>query len=454
MPTNPADGPILGTLYGSDAMRAVFDERAYFQRMLDVEAALARAEGRLGVIPAEAAAAITAAARFENLDPAALAASARNVGYPVVGLVRELSRAAGEAGRWTHWGATTQDIMDTATVLQAREGMRLVRAELAAVLAALAGQAARHRDTVMAGRTHLQQALPITFGLKCAVWAQPLIAHLGRIDELRPRLERVSFAGAAGTLASLGERGIAVTEALAEELGLAVPLAPWHVARDGLAEAVGLLGLICGSLAKIATDVTLLAQTEVAEVAEPYAAGRGSSSTMPQKRNPIASEYVLAAARGVQALVPLMQGAMAQDHERGTGPWQAEMLALPQAFLLAHGALVHARAIAEGLVVDAGRMRRNLDLTGGLVVAEAVMMGLAPHLGREAAHHVVADACAAALRDGVPLAEALARESSVTDRLDRAAIERLTEPAGYLGSAGAFVDRVVAAARAAVDTIP
>ncbi|MBV8613206.1 MAG: 3-carboxy-cis,cis-muconate cycloisomerase, partial [Acetobacteraceae bacterium] len=314
MPTNPADGSILGTLYGSDAMRAVFDERAYFQRMLDVEAALARAEARLGVIPAEAAAAITAAARFETLDPAALAASARTVGYPVVGLVRELSRAAGEAGRWTHWGATTQDIMDTATVLQARDGMRLVRAELAAVLAALAGQAARHRDTVMAGRTHLQQALPVTFGLKCAVWAQPLIAHLERIDELRPRLERVSFTGAAGTLASLGERGVAVVEALAEELGLAVPLAPWHVARDGLAEAVGLLGLICGSLAKIATDVVLLAQTEVAEVAEPYAAGRGSSSTMPQKRNPIASEYVLAATRGAQSLVPLMQGAMAHDH--------------------------------------------------------------------------------------------------------------------------------------------
>ncbi len=449
MPVNPADGSILGALYGSDAMRAVFDERAYFQRMLDVEAALARAQARLGIIPADAAPAITAAARFDNLDPAVLAASARNVGYPVVGLVRELSRAAGEAGRWTHWGATTQDIMDTATVLQAREGLCLARVELAAVLGALVGQAVRHRDTVMAGRTHLQQALPITFGLKCAVWAQPLIAHLTRIDELRPRLEQVSFAGAAGTLASLGGQGIAVMEALAAELGLAAPLAPWHVARDGLAEVVSLLGLICGSLAKIATDVILLAQTEVAEVTEPYVAGRGSSSTMPQKRNPIASEYVLAASRGVQALVPLMQGAMAQDHERATGPWQAEMLALPQAFVLAHGALCHARAIAEGLVVDAERMRRNLDLTGGLIVAEAVMMGLAPHLGREQAHHVVADACATALGEGIPLAEALAREASVTERLDRAAIERLTDPAGYLGSAGAFVDRVVAAARAA-----
>ncbi len=445
MPTNPADGAILGTLYGSDAMRAVFDESAYFQRMLDVEAALARVQARLGIIPAEAAQAITAAAQFENLDPAVLAATARNVGYPVVGLVRELSREVGEAGRWTHWGATTQDIMDTATVLQARDGLRLVREETARVLAALLGQAEHHRDTVMAGRTHLQQALPTTFGLKCAVWAAPLIEHIARIDELRPRLERVSFAGAAGTLASLGDRGIAVMEGLAHELGLGVPLAPWHVARDGLAEAVSLLGLICGSLAKIATDVILLAQTEVAEVAEPYVAGRGASSTMPQKRNPIASEYVLAAARGAQALVPLMQGAMAQDHERGTGPWQAEMLAIPQAFVLTHGALCHARTIAEGLVVDAERMRRNLDMTGGLIVAEAVMMGLAPHLGRDAAHHVVADACNIALAEHVSLSDALSRERRVTERLDRAAIERLCDPAGYLGSAQAFVERVLAA---------
>ncbi len=448
MPTNPADSPILGTLYGSDAMRAVFDERAYFQRMLDVEAALARAEARLGIIPEDAARAIGAAARLENLDQQELAASARHVGYPVVGLVRGLSRAAGEAGRWTHWGATTQDIMDTATVLQARTGLDLIRAELRALLAALADQAERHRDTVMAGRTHLQQALPTTFGLKCAVWAQPLIGHVQRLDQLRPRLERVSFAGAAGTLASLGDQGIPVLEALAVELGLGIPLAPWHVARDGLAEAVGFLGLVCGSLAKIATDVILLAQTEVAEVSEPYEAGRGSSSTMPQKRNPIASEYVLAAARGAQALVPLMQGAMAHDHERGTGPWQAELLALPQAFVLTHGALLHAHAIAEGLVVDAARMRRNLDATGGLIVAEAVMMGLAPQLGRGEAHHVVAAACNAALAEHIPLAEALAREPEIAGQLDRAAIERLTDPAGYLGSAQAFTDRVLAAARA------
>jgi len=448
MPVNPADSPILGTLYGSDAMRAVFDERAYFQRMLDVEAALARVQGRLGIIPADAARAIAAAARFDHLSADELAASARNVGYPVVGLVQGLSRAAGEHGGWTHWGATTQDIMDTATVLQVRDGLRLVRDEVAAIVRALANQADRHRETVMAGRTHLQHALPITFGLKCAIWLQPLATHVARLDQLRPRVEQVEFGGAAGTLASLGEQGVAVMEALAAELGLAAPAAPWHVCRDALAESVGFLGLVCGSLAKIATDVILLAQSEIAEVSEPYVAGRGSSSTMPQKRNPIASEYVLAAARLVQALVPVMQGAMAQDHERATGPWQAEALALPQAFVLTHGALLHARAIAEGMVVDPDRMRRNLDATGGLIVAEAVMMGLAPHLGRGEAHHVVKHACDRALADGIGLADALAREPEVSSRLDRAAIERLTDPAAYLGSAGAFIDRVLGMARA------
>ena len=448
MPINPSDGPILGVLYGSDAMRAVFDEGAYFQRMLDVEAALARVQARLGIIPADAAQAITAAARFENLDPAELAASARNVGYPVVGLVAGLSRAAGQAGAWTHWGATTQDIMDTATVLQVREGLALVRAELLGLLRALTALAERHRHTVMAGRTHLQQALPTSFGLKCAVWASPLPAHLQRLDQLRARVEQVEFAGAAGTLASLGDQGIAVMEDLAQELGLDAPAAPWHVCREALAETVAFLGIVCGTLTKFATDIILLAQTEVGEVAEPYVAGRGSSSTMPQKRNPIASEYILAAARGAQALVPLMLGAMAQDHERATGPWQAEALAVPQAFVLTHGALLHARSIAEGMVVDAARMRRNLDLTHGLIVAEAVMMGLAPHLGRGEAHHVVKHACDVALAEGIGLADALAREQPVTAKLDRAAIEHLTDPARYLGSADAFIDRVLVEARA------
>ena len=448
MPVNPADAPVLGALYGTDAMRAVMGERAFLQRMLDVEAALARAQARLGIVPEAAARAIAEAARVERLDLAALAAATRNTGYPVVGLVRQLSALAGpEAGRWTHWGATTQDIMDTAVVLQMREALTLLDGDLASLNAALGRLVQAHRGTVMAGRTHLQHALPVTFGYKAAVWLSPLLTMRERLAQLRPRVEKLQFGGAAGTLASLGAQGEAVQAELARELGLAVPDITWHVARDGLAEAACWLGLLCGCLSKLATDVMLLMQTELAEVAEPHQEGRGGSSTMPQKRNPIACEYVLAQARGVHALVPQMLSAMAQDLERGTGPWQAEPLALGQAFLLTHGALAQARTIAEGLVVDAARMRRNLDATGGLIVAEAVMMGLAPALGRGEAHHVVNRACDVVREEGMPLADALLREPRVAERLSAEEVARLTDPAAYLGSADAFIGRVLARLR-------
>ena len=422
MSVNPADSPVFGALYGTDAMRAVMGERAYLARMLEVEAALARAQARLGIVPEAAAQAITkAAADVDRLDLPALAAATRNTGYPVVGLVKQLSALAGaEAGRWTHWGATTQDIMDSAVVLQVKRGLALIGTELEAVIAGLARMAKAHRATVMAGRTHLQHALPVTFGYKAAVWLSPLITMRERLAQLRPRVERVQFGGAAGTLASLGDQGLAVQAELAKELGLAVPDIPWHVARDGIVEAVSFLGLVTGALSKLATDVILLMQTEVAEVAEPHQEGRGGSSTMPQKRNPISCEYIIAQSRGVHALVPQMLAAMAQDQERGTGPWQAEALAVGQAFLLTHGALACARVIAEGLTVDAARMQRNLDSTGGLIVAEAVMMGLAPVMGRGEAHHVVHHACDVALAEGVPLAEALLRDPQVAAKLDRA----------------------------------
>ena len=450
MATNPADGTVLGTLYGSDAMRAVFAERQWLQYMLDVEAALARAQARLGIVPDAAAKAIVRAARADNLDLEELAAGTRVTGYPVVALTKALSRAAGKkSGGYVHWGATTQDIMDTALVLQIRAGLGIVEKSVARVGRALAARAVKHRRDVMAGRTHLQHALPVTFGYKCAVWTAPLIGDAARLRALRGRVLKVQFAGAAGTLASLGKDGRAVTEGLARELGLAAPDAPWHVARDTLAETASVLGILCGNLAKFATDIVLLMQTEVAEVFEPHIPGRGGSSTMPQKRNPIASEYVLAAARGVQALVPLMLGAMAQDHERGTGPWQAEALALPQIFVLTGGALEHAAVIAEGMTVDTARMRKNLDLTQGLIMTEAIMMALAPLIGRDAAHHAVAHACAQALDKGITVAVALQKEPALKGRVDAATLKRLADPKGYLGEAEAVVGRVSRAARAA-----
>jgi 3-carboxy-cis,cis-muconate cycloisomerase len=444
---NPADSLLYRGLFGTDEMRAVFDEGGFVQRMLDVEAALARVEARLGIVPDEAAKAITGAASADRLDLRELGAVTTNVGYPVVALAKALGRAAGgDAERYVHWGATTQDIMDTALVLQMRDGFALIERDLKALCQALGKRAAEHRDTVMAGRTHLQHALPVTFGYKCAVWLAPLLDHVERLRALKPRVLAVEFAGAVGTLASLGAEGRAVTEGLAKELGLAAPVAPWHASRERVAEAATFLGLLCGSLAKIATDVILLMQAEIAEMSEPHQAGRGASSTMPQKRNPIASEYIIAAARGVQALVPLMLGAMAGDHERATGPWQAELLALPQSFVLTAGALHHARSIAEGMVVDAAAMRRNLDATNGLIMAEAFMMQLAPAIGRDAAHHAVQVACGLALEEKRGLVEVLAEDEEVSAHLDRTDLARIGDPANYLGEVGAVVDRVLAEA--------
>jgi 3-carboxy-cis,cis-muconate cycloisomerase len=440
MSVNPADSVVFGTLYGTDPMRAVFDDRAFVGRMLAVEGALARVQGRLGIIPADAAAAISAAAATLEPDMARLAASTAKVGVPVVGVVAQLRAACGGASGFVHWGATTQDIMDTALVLQVRDAMALLDADLTGCIDALAGLADQHRATVMPGRTHLQHALPITFGLKCAAWLQPHLAHAERLAQLGPRVLRVQFGGAAGTLASLGDHGVAVMEGLAFELGLAAPPAPWHTARDGVAELACFLGLLCGSLGKIATDVVLQAQSEVGELAEPHEAGRGGSSTMPQKRNPISCEYILSAGRGVHALVPLMLGAMLQDHERATGPWQSEMLALPQACTLTHGALARTRALLEGLQVDPARMRTNIDITHGAIMAEAAMMGLAPLLGHDEAHHLVQHACDIALAEGIGLAEALGRDA----RVEPAVVARLTDPAAYLGVANAFIDRVLA----------
>ncbi|HUH83521.1 MAG TPA: adenylosuccinate lyase family protein, partial [Stellaceae bacterium] len=323
----------------------------------------------------------------------------------------------------------------------------LVAARLRDVALALSAEAEKHRDTVMAGRTHLQHALPVTFGYKCAVWLAPLLDHLERLAEAGRRALTLQFGGAVGTLASLGSEGRAVALGLAQELGLAAADAPWHASRERVVEVASVLGLVCGSLAKLATDVMLLMQSEVGEAFEPHSSGRGGSSTMPQKRNPISCEYVIAGARGVHALVPLMLQALAQDHERATGPWQSEWLAMPQIFVLTSGVLDHAAAIAEGLTVDAEQMRRGLTLNHGLIMAEAVMMALASMIGRDAAHHTVQDACDRALAERRPLIDVLAEDGAVATRLDRRALERLVEPGNYLGEAREIVDRVVARAR-------
>ncbi len=438
------DSILFRDAFGTPRMREVFSDRQLIARYIEVEVALARAQARCGVIPAASAEVIARESRLDRIDFDHMRAETDIVGYPILPLVHQLVALCGETGRHLHWGATTQDIMDTANVLQVREALGIVEADIRALRAILAGLAAKYRDTPMAGRTHLQQALPVTFGYKVAIWLGMMDRHEQRLDELRKRVLVVEFAGAAGTLASLGDHGFAVQQALADELELGVPATTWHVARDGFAETVNLLALVTGSLGKIALDIMIMASTEFAEVYEPFVKGRGASSTMPQKRNPISSELMLAAAKAVRQHAGLMVDAMVQDFERATGPWHAEWMALPESFVLTAGALHQAKFALGGLIVDEARMRHNLGLSRGLIVAEAVMMGLAPAIGRQQAHDLVYDACRTVHEQGGTLAEALAALPAITVHFDRAAIDRLTDPANYLGLCPQMVDRALA----------
>ena len=442
MPVSVLESTLFKDMFGTAAMRAVFDDAATVRRYVETEVALARVQGRLGVIPAEAARAIEARADASALDMALLREETEIVGYPILPLVHQLSRQCGAEGEYLHWGATTQDIMDTATVLQVREALELVDADLEALDAILDSLAAQYRDTPMAGRTHLQHALPITFGYKAAVWLLMLRRHRERLAQLRPRVLIGQFGGAAGTLASLGDQGLAVHGALMRELGLGAAPVTWHVARDGLAETVQFLALVCGSLGKIAVDIMLMMTNELGEAFEPFVKGRGASSTMPQKRNPISCELMWAASKTVRQHAGLALDAMLQDFERATGPWHIEWSAVPEAFVLTAGSLRQARFLLGGLEVDAPRMARNLDLSGGLIVAEAVMMGLAPHIGRQTAHDVVYDACRAAATSRRRLADVLREDARVAQRLGADQIERLCDPAHYLGAAPQMVDRM------------
>ena len=449
MPSTVFDSDIFKDMFGTPEMRAVFSDDNLLKCYVDTEVALAVAQGRTGVIPQGAADTIAKAGATVTLDRGALKAEAENVGYPILGLVRQLSAKLGESGRYVHWGATTQDIMDTATVLQIRSALVIVERDMAAVSAALARLAEKHRDTPMPGRTHLQQALPITFGYKCAIWLAAMDRHAVRLRELKPRVLVAQLGGAAGTLASLGDKGLDVRREFARELKLGDPPITWHVARDAVVETVNFLGLLTGSLGKIGFDIMLMMMTELGEAFEPFASHRGASSTMPQKRNPISSEILVANAKAVRQHAGLMLDAMIQDFERATGPWHVEWMAIPESFILTAGSLAQAKFMLEGLVVDEARMRANLDLTQGLIVAEAVMMGLAPHLGRQQAHDVVYDACRAALGEGRSLFDVLQADATVAAALPAARLRALCDPANYLGSAPRMAEAVVRAPRPA-----
>jgi 3-carboxy-cis,cis-muconate cycloisomerase len=444
MPATIIDSTIFGDIFSTAAMRRIWSDENRTQKYLDIEAALARVQARLGIIPQAAADEIVRNCAIDKIDMAKLKAQTERIGYPVLGVVSQLNALCRDRlGEYCHWGATTQDITDTATVLQIREALDLIEADLKAISAALAELARKHRDTPMIGRSNLQQAVPITFGYKMAGLLSAIERHRERIGQLRPRVLVGEFAGAAGTLASLETGALETQEGLMKELGLGQPVIAWHTIRDSIAEVGAFLGLVGGTLGKLSMDVKLMMQTEVGEVYEPFAHGRGSSSTMPQKRNPISSCYVHAAISVVRQHAAALMDAMVADHERSTGPWEIEWIVLPESFCLMAGALQQARSVVAGLEVDAMRMRANLELTNGLVMSEAVMMGLGRYLGREYAHDLVYDLCREATKENRPLLDLLAAHPEIAKHVDREKLAVLCNPANYLGLSGVMVDRVL-----------
>jgi 3-carboxy-cis,cis-muconate cycloisomerase len=435
-------------MFCSAAVRGVCDDMAVLQHMLDFEAALARAEAAVGVIPASAVGPIANACKAGSFELSALAEAATRSGNLAIPLVKALTadvaKADADAARYVHWGATSQDVIDTATMLTLRAAIDALLPDLDRAIAGFAGLARKHRDTAMVARTWLQHALPMPFGLKLAEYAAALHRARARLKRLRAEGLVLQFGGAAGTLAALGDKGLAVAEKLAAELKLPLPDAPWHTHRDRIADAASVFAILTGSCGKIARDVSLLMQTDVAEAFEPSGEGRGGSSTMPHKRNPVAAATALAAATMAPNLAATIFAAQVQDHERSAGPWHAEWPTLPTLLLVTSGALAAIVDIAEGLEVDAARMRVNLDATHGLIMAEAVTFALAEKIGKSDAHHLIEAAVKKAVAGKQHLRDVLTSDPNVTAHLGADRIAKLFDPMAYQGVSQALIDRLLA----------
>ena len=440
--------PLLAPMLSSAAMRAVCDDRAYLQFMLDFEAALARAESAVGIIPAGSAEAIANACMADAFDLADLAEAATRSGNLAIPLVKALTSQVAkkdkEAARFVHWGATSQDVIDTATMLTLRAGIDALLSDIDRAVKGFARLTKQHRNTAVVARTWLQHALPMPFGLKLAEYAAALHRSRRRLKHIKRHTLALQFGGAAGTLAALGDRGWRVAEKLSEILELSLPEAPWHSHRDRIADAASVFAIIAGTCGKIARDVQLMMQTDVAEAFEPSGEGRGGSSTMPHKRNPVAAASALAAATMAPNLAATIFAAQVGDHERSAGPWHAEWPTLPSLMLVTSGALAAIADIAEGLQVDAARMRSNLEATGGLIMAEAVAFALAEKVGKQEAHHLVEAASKKAVAEKKALRAVLEQDPAVTAHLSPEKIAHLFEPTAYQGVSQALIDRLLA----------
>jgi 3-carboxy-cis,cis-muconate cycloisomerase len=442
---------LLDPLFRWRTLDEVFSDCARVQRMLDFEAALARAEARVEVIPRATSVAIEKNCRADSIDLPLLAESAALAGNLAIPLVKQLTALVAkhdkESARFVHWGATSQDAIDTGFILQLREALALICGDLDRLSRATAELTSKFRTTPLAARTWTQHALPTTFGFKTAGWLDALNRHRRRFSEMQRRTRVLQFGGAVGTLAALQGKGLDVAQALAQELHLEFPDISWHSHRDRVAEVATTFGLLTGTLGKIARDISLHAQTEVGELSEPAAAGRGGSSTMPHKRNPVTAAVILSAAARVPALVSTLLSAMVQEDERGLGGWHAEWESLPEIIMLAGGALHHLAETLPGLTINSERMRENLSLTNGLIFAEAVTMALGSKIDRQQAHQLVEAACLRALAERENLRAILTQDREIAGLLSSAELDQLFDPRRYMGAADLLIDRVLSSHR-------
>ncbi len=438
------DSRLLGPLFATDEMRAVFSDRARLAAMLDAEAALARAEARFGLVP-EGLAAAVAAIDPDTLDLDALGRETALAGVPTISFVKMVgARLPADLEAAFHKGATTQDIVDTALVLQMLGGLRLLARDLDSVLAGLMRLAQEHRETPQVGRTYGQQAQPLSFGYKVAVWAAGIADAASGLPALRDSALRASLGGPVGTLAGLREHGPAVADAFAAELGLSPAPIAWHANRNGMVGTGLFLASVIGALAKMATDVVHLASTEVGEVAEPHLPGRGGSSAMPHKRNPVSSTVILAAHGAAAGHLGTLVHAMAAGHERPAGAWHAEWHALPSLFGLASGALAEARRLADGMEPDPARMAANLDLTRGLLFADAAAARLAAAMGRGRAHALLETLAGRVCETGCTLRDAITAEPEAAAHLSGADLDAVFDSGPAVRAAAAWINRVAA----------
>lgn len=438
------DSDYFGNTFSGSEVRKIFSDKGRFSSWLETEAALARAQARLGIIPQTAAVAINKAAKLENLDTEKMQKEYQKVGFPILPLVHELVRCCDpESARWIHWGATTQDIIDTGLVLQMKEAFVIIENQLGSVISTVTKLSNEHKLTVMAGRTFQQQAAPITFGFKTAVWLDELLRHRERLTEIRKRILVCQFGGAVGTLATLGDRGLDVLRELSIELDLQEPSISWHTARDGWAEAVFWVAMLGTTLAKIANEIATLMRTEIDEVREPYDEGKGSSSTMPQKRNPVSCPIIMAIGNRLRDCASSQITSMLQEHERSVSAMPLEWMIIPEAFVMLSGSLQHAIPMLEGIQVNNDQMRSNLSMGGGLLMAESVMMGLAPKVGRSKAHEIISKVSRQAWENKITFTQALINDETVLGHLSRMEIDSLLDPVNYIGCSTGMIARVV-----------